>query len=63
MTGDLAGLESELRAFLASVPYQWHSKNPMGSYEGWYASLLQAYLIASEAEVRAEGSGSQGGRT
>ncbi|MDE0263232.1 MAG: AAA family ATPase [Bryobacterales bacterium] len=58
--GDLAGLESELRAFLASIPHQWHSKNPMGSYEGWYASLLQAYFVAAEAEVRAEESGSQG---
>ena len=58
--GDLAGLESELRALLASVPHQWHSKNPMGSYEGWYASLLQAYFVASEAAVRAEESGSQG---
>ena len=58
--GDLTGLESELRAFLAGVPHQWHSKNPMGSYEGWYASLLQAYFISSEAEVRAEESGSQG---
>ena len=59
-TGDLAGLEAELRSFLAGVPHQWHSKNPMGSYEGWYASLLQAYFVASEADVRAEESGSQG---
>ncbi|MDE0263739.1 MAG: AAA family ATPase [Bryobacterales bacterium] len=58
--GDLAGLEAELRAFLAGVPHQWHSKNPMGSYEGWYASLLQAYFVASEAQVQAEESGSQG---
>ena len=60
VAGDLAGLEAELRALLASVPHQWHSKNPMGSYEGWYASLLQAYFVATEAEVRAEESGSQG---
>ena len=60
VAGDLAGLESELRAFLASIPHQWHSKNPMGSYEGWYASLLHAYFVAADAEVRAEESGSQG---
>jgi len=59
-TGDLTGLEAELRALLAGVPHQWHSKNPMGSYEGWYASLLQAYFVAAEAEVRAEESSSQG---
>ena len=59
-TGDLAGLEAELRALFASIPHQWHAKNPMGSYEGWYASLLQAYFVAADAEVRAEESGSQG---
>ena len=59
-TGDLAGLEAELRALLASIPHQWHTKNPMGSYEGWYASLLQAYFVAADAEVRAEESGGQG---
>ena len=58
--GDLVGLEAELRAFLAGIPHQWHAKNPMASYEGWYASLLQAYFVASEAEVRAEESGNQG---
>ena len=56
--GDLAGLEAAMRAFLASIPHQWHTKNPMGSYEGWYASLLQAYFVAADAEVRAEESGS-----
>ena len=58
--GDLAGLEAELRALLAGIPHQWHCQNPMASYEGWYASLLQAYFVAAEAEVRAEESGSQG---
>ena len=58
--GDLAGLEAELRAFLAGVPHQWHGRNPMGSYEGWYASLVQAYCTAAEAEVTAEESGSRG---
>jgi len=57
--GDLAGLEAELRASLAGVPHQWHSRNPMGSYEVWYASLLQAYCIGAEAEVTAEESGSR----
>ena len=58
--GDLEGLEAALRAILASIPHQWHTKNPMGSYEGWYASLLQAYFVAADADVRAEESGSQG---
>ena len=32
----------------------------MGSFEGWYASLLYAYFAATGAEVRAEESGSLG---
>ena len=59
-TGDIAGLENRLRSLLAGIPYQWHRQNPMGSFEGWYASLLYAYFAATGAEVRAEESGSLG---
>ena len=59
-TGDIAGLENRLRALLAGIPYQWHRQNPMGSFEGWYASLLYAYFAATGAEVRAEESSSLG---
>ncbi len=61
-TGDLVGLEEQLRALLAGIPHQWHGKNPMGAYEGWYASVLYAHFAALGADVRAEESGS-GGRT
>ncbi len=59
-TGDLAGLEARLRALLASIPHQWHGRNPMGSFEGWYASVLYAHFAALGTDVRAEESGSRG---
>ena len=58
--GDLGGLEDLLRALLAGIPHQWHGRNPMGGYEGHYASVLYAHFAATGAEVRAEDSGSRG---
>ncbi len=60
VAGDLTGLEEQLRALLPGIPHQWHGKNPMGSYEGWYASLFYAHFMALGGDVRAEESGSQG---
>ena len=56
---DLAALEDLLRALLAGIPHQWHGKNPMGTYEGWYASVLYAHFAALGVEVRAEESRSR----
>ena len=58
--GDLAGLEEHMRALLAGVPYQWHGRNPMRRYEGWYASMLYSGLVGAGLEVRAEESSSRG---
>ena len=58
--GDLEGLREVLRALLAGIPHQWHGRNPMAEYEGFYASVLYAHLSAAGADVRAEESGSAG---
>ena len=58
--GDLGSLEELLRAMLAGIPHQWHGRNPMAEYEGFYASVLYAHFAATAAEVRAEESGSLG---
>ena len=58
--GDLAGLEAHLRAFFASIPHQWHTKNPMGGCEGWYASVLYSHFAALDLDVTAEESTSGG---
>ena len=59
-SGDVEGLEELLRAMLAGIPHQWHGRNPMAEYEGFYASVLYAHFAATAAEVRAEESGSLG---
>ncbi len=58
--GDLEGLEAQLRALLAGIPHEWHGRNPMGNYVGWYASVMYAHFAALGLEVRAEESGSRG---
>ncbi len=58
--GDMVAMEKQLRALLAGIPHQWHGHNPMGGYEGWYASVLYAHFAALGVEVRAENSGSRG---
>ena len=58
---DFAGLEALLRAFFAGIPDQWHASNRIADYEGYYASVFHAYLMALELDVRVEDS-SAGGR-
>ncbi len=58
--GNVAGLEEHLRSLLAGIPHDWHGRNPMADYEGWYASVLYAHFAALGVDVRAEESVSQG---
>ena len=58
---DFAGLEAELRAFFAGVPYQWHTKNDIADYEGYYASVFYALFASFGTDVTVEDS-TAGGR-
>ena len=53
---DFGGLEALLRAFFAAIPHQWHVNNRIADYEGYYASVFHAYLMALELDVRVEDS-------
>ena len=57
---DFDGMRDLLQPLLAGIPHQWHGGNPMGGYEGWYASVLYAHFAATGADIRAEESGSVG---
>ena len=59
-TGDATGVESELRALFAGIPHEWHTKNEMARYEGYYASVFYAYLQGTGLDVRAEESSAAG---
>ena len=58
---DFAGLEALLRAVFAAIPHQWHTRNDIRDYEGYYASVVYSYFAARGLDVIAEDS-SSGGR-
>ena len=53
-TGDAAGVESELRALFAGIPHDWHARSDIAHYEGYYASVLYAFLQGTGLDIRAE---------
>ncbi len=56
---DFDGFATTLKAYLASLPYQWHNKD-LARYEAWYAGLLHMAFRAIGVEVRSEESSSHG---
>ena len=59
-TNDFAGVEALLRAFFASIPYEWHTRNDIARYEGYYASVLYAWFAGLGLDVVLEDSTSRG---
>ena len=57
---DFAGLEALLRAVFAAIPHQWHTRNDIREYEGYYASVVYSYFAAQGLDLVAEDSGSGG---
>ena len=37
---DFPGIEELFRAFFAGIPYEWHTRNNIADYEGYYASVF-----------------------
>ena len=60
LAGDFAGLEALLRSFFANIPHQWHVRNNIADYEGYFASVFHAYFMALEMEVQVEDSSASG---
>ena len=58
--GDLVKLETVMRALFAGIPYQWHTRQPIARYEGYYASVFYSYFTGLGVEVKVEDSGSVG---
>ena len=59
-TGDCAGLRDLFHAFFAGIPYEWHSRNDIAKYEGYYASVFYSYFAALGYEIAVEESSSHG---
>ncbi len=60
LANDFAGLESLFRALFASIPYEWHTKNEIARYEGYYASVFYSCFAALGLDVTVEDSSSHG---
>ena len=57
---DFAGIEALFRAFFASIPYEWHTRNEIARYEGYYASVFYSHFAAAGLDVVVEDSSSLG---
>ena len=60
LVNDFAGLEGLFQAFFAGIPYQWHTKNNIADYEGYYASVFYSYFASLGLDIRVEDSSSHG---
>ena len=58
--GDLEGLERRIRALYDSIPYEWHTRNEIARYEGYYASVFYGYVSGLNVEVTVEDSSNRG---
>ncbi len=41
-------------AFFASIPHDWHRKNDLANYEGYWAALVYSHFAAAGLDVRVE---------
>ena len=57
---DFAGLEAWFRALFAGIPHQWHIRNDIARYEGYYASVFYSCFAAQGFDLVAEESTSHG---
>ena len=60
LAGDLEGLKEVIHAFFASIPHDWHRRNDLARYEGYYASVFYAYFAGLGLDVVVEESTSLG---
>ena len=57
---DFDGLETLIRAFFSSIPYEWHTRNDIARFEGYYASVFYSHFAAAGLDVTVEDSSNHG---
>ncbi len=60
MAGDLEGFRKSLQALFAAIPYQNYANNIIQNFEGYYASVIYAYLASLGIQLIAEDTSSKG---
>ncbi|MFO7812507.1 MAG: PD-(D/E)XK nuclease domain-containing protein, partial [Pelovirga sp.] len=51
---DLDGFEQTIKSLFAAIPYTNYVNNTISSYEGYYASVIYAYLASLGLDITAE---------
>ena len=59
-TNDFTGLKTLIQAHFDGIPHQWHVRNDIADYEGYYASVFYSCLAALGFDVTAEDSSARG---
>ena len=57
---DWTGLEALFRKLLAGIPHDWHRRNEIARYEGYWSSVFYAFFQASVDGVAVEDATSRG---
>ncbi len=52
--GDVEGIKGWIKRLFESIPYHYHTNNPISQYEGYYASVLFSFFMSTGYEVRGE---------
>ena len=60
VANDFAGLEAFFRSVFAGIPYEWHTRNDIQKYEGYYASVVYSCFAAQGLDLVPEHSSSAG---
>ena len=59
-TNDFPGLRRLFEAFFAGIPHDWHRKNDIARYEGYYASVFYSHFAALGLDISVEDTSSRG---
>ena len=57
---DLPALRDLFHSFFASIPHDWHRKNQLAGFEGYYASIFYSYFAALGLDITVEDTTSKG---
>ena len=57
---DFDGLETHLRAVFSAIPHQWHTRNDIANFEGYYASVFYSFFAGRGFDIAVEDSSSRG---
>jgi len=60
LANDFTGIKNLVNAMFSGIPADWHRKNNIADYEGYYASVFYAYFAALGLDVAPEDASSAG---